>query len=413
MAGLTDVKVRSAKSPERITKLSDGGGLQLWVTPAGGKHWKLAYRFDGKQKKLPIGPYPQIGLADARDRREVAKRLLARGVDPLAHEKATKDAEEKAAAVTFRLVAGELVERKEREERAASTLVKTRWLLDFAYPDIGDRPITEIKPAEVLAVLRKVEARGRLESARRLRSVIGEVFRYAIATARAEHDPTGPLKGALLTPKPKHRAALIDRKALGAMLRAIDGYDGQPATRHALTLLALLFPRPGELRLANWVEFDRQAAIWTIPAARTKMRRPHKVPLSRQALEVLRDLHKITGYGKLVFPGVGRGSRAGLPVEPRPISENTLNGALRRLGYGSDEATAHGFRASASTLLNESGLWNPDAIERALAHVEDDDVRRAYARGEHWDERVRMAQWWADELDEMRSRGSVAKLGAS
>ena len=325
MAGLTDVKVRSAKSPERITKLSDGGGLQLWVTPAGGKHWKLAYRFDGKQKKLPIGPYPQIGLADARDRREVAKRLLARGIDPLAHERATKDAEEKAAAVTFRLVAGELVERKEREERAASTLVKTRWLLDFAYPDIGDRPITEIKPADVLAVLRKVEVRGRLESARRLRSVIGEVFRYAIATARAEHDPTGPLKGALLSPKPKHRAALVDRKALGAMLRAIDGYDGQPVTRHALKLLAVLFPRPGELRLAHWNEFDRDKAIWTIPAARTKMRRPHRVPLPKQALEVLRDLHKLTGYGKLVFPGVGRGSRAGLPVEPRPISENTLN----------------------------------------------------------------------------------------
>jgi len=366
------------------------------VTPAGGKHWKLAYRFDGKQKKLPIGPYPAFGLADARQRREEAKALLARGVDPSAHERMSRETQAQIAAVTFKLVATELIEKKRREGRAPATLIKTTWLLDFAHPFFGDRPISEIKPADVLAALRKVEERGRLESARRLRSVIGEVFRYAIATARAEMDPTSALRGALTTPKTKHRAAVTDRAGFGAMLRAIDAYDGQPVTRHALQLMALLFPRPGELRMAAWIEFDLKASVWIIPAERTKMRRPHRVPLPKQALAILAKLKKETGQGSLAFPSVRSAHRV--------MSENTTNAALRRLGYSIDEATSHGFRATASTLLNESGLWHEDAVERALAHVEKNDVRRAYARGEHWEERVRMAQWWADELDTLRMR---------
>lgn len=395
MAGLTDLKVRSAKPRDQVMKLSDGGGLQLWVTPAGGKHWKLAYRFDGKQKKLGIGPYPAFGLADARARRDEAKALLAKGVDPTAHERQSRETQAQIAAVTFKVVADELVEKKRQEGRAAATLAKTTWLLDFAHPLFGSRPISEVRPAEVLAALRQVEARGRLESARRLRSVVGEVFRYAIATARAETDPTSALRGALIAPKTKHRAAVTDRAAFGAMLRAIDGYDGQRVTKSALQLMALLFPRPGELRMASWEEFDLKAAVWTIPAERTKMRRAHRVPLPKQALAILAKLKKETGQGPLAFPSVRSAHRA--------MSENTTNAALRRLGYSVDEATSHGFRATASTLLNESGLWHEDAVERALAHIEKNDVRRAYARGEHWEERVRMAQWWADELDAMRS----------
>lgn len=394
MPALTDVKVRTAKPREAVWKLSDGGGLQLWITPAGGKHWKLAYRFDGKQLKLSVGQYPVTSLADARDRREEAKKLLARGIDPSAHGKVQKATAAVTAATTFKLVAEELVEKKRREDRAEATLTKTAWLLSFAYPSLGNMPISEITAPQVLDVLRKVEARGRLESARRLRSIMGEVFRYAIATARAEGDPTAALRGALVTPKVKHRAAVTDRAAFGGMLRAIDGYDGQPVTKHALQLMALLFPRPGELRMAAWEEFDIPNAVWTIPAERTKMRRAHRVPLPKQALAILAALKTETGQGPLALPSVRSAHR--------PISENTTNAALRRLGYSVDEATSHGFRATASTLLNECGLWSADVIERALAHVEKDDVRRAYARGEHWDERVKMAQWWADEIDAMR-----------
>jgi len=267
---------------------------------------------------------------------------------------------------------------------------------------LGSLPVSTIKPIEVLAVLRKVEAKGRYETARRLRSTIGAVIRYAIATARAETDPTVGLQGALTTPVVKSRAAVIEPKAVGALLRAIDGFEGQQSTHAALKLMALLFPRPGELRLAEWREFNLQEAVWTIPAARTKMRRPHAVPLPTQALQVLEQLHKITGFGALMFTSVR--------TVRRPISEGTLNAALRRLGYSKDEATAHGFRAMASTLLNESGMWSADAIERQLAHQEGNDVRRAYARGEHWDERVRMMQWWADYLDQLKGADTVVQL---
>jgi integrase len=319
---------------------------------------------------------------------------LASGIDPSAQAKLEKVARATASANTFSVIADEYVDKMRREGRADATVEKTTWLLEFARPDLGNRPVSEISAVEVLHVLRKVEARGKLESARRLRSTIGSVFRYAIATARAENDPTFALRGALTTPRVTPRAAVTEEKALGALLRAVDAYDGQPVTRIALQLAALLFPRPGELRQAEWREFDLSAAVWAVPAARTKMRREHRVPLSRQAVQRLAELSSMTGAGKLAFPSV----RSAM----RPISDGTLNAALRRLGYTKDEATSHGFRATASTLLNESGLWNPDAIERQLAHVEGNDVRRAYARGEHWEERVRMMQWWADRLDELR-----------
>ncbi|QCI64576.1 tyrosine-type recombinase/integrase [Phreatobacter stygius] len=401
---LTDVAIRNLKPGAKPKKLSDEKGLHVLVTPQGSKLWRLAYRFDGKQKQLAIGGYPEIGLKEAREKTEQARRLLRDGVDPSAKRRLDKITRAVTNATTFKSIADELLAKKAREGKAARTLQKLNWLMGIANPAIGDRPISEITPPEVLAVLRGVEARERLESAKRLRAVIGEVVRYAIATGRATTDPTYALRGALRTPTVKHRAAITDPLALGALLRAIDGFDGQPATRAALRLMPLLFPRPGELRMAEWSEFDFDGAVWVIPGNRTKMRREHRIPLTRQAIDILRALQPITGAGKLVFPG----TRTAL----RPISENTLNAALRRMGYTPDEMTSHGFRASASTLLNESGKWNPDAIERALAHMDEDTVRRAYARGEHWEERVAMMAWWADHLDLLRASGMRPQAGA-
>ncbi|GIL02885.1 MAG: hypothetical protein BroJett030_27840 [Alphaproteobacteria bacterium] len=292
---LTDTAIRKASPAARLIKLSDGGGLQLHVHPNGSKYWKLACRYDGKQKKLAFGVYPEVSLAEARKRREAARALLRDGKDPMVERRVEKLARAIAAANTFAAVADELLAKMTREGRAETTLKKTKWLFDFARPIIGDRPIAEINAAEVLAVLRKVEVRGRLETARRLRSTIGSVFRYAIATARADNDPTFALRGALTTPKVKPRAAVTDPKAVGALLRSVWDYDGQPATKAALQLMAYLFPRPGELRLAEWPEFDFEAAVWSIPAPRMKMRRAHKVPLPSQAIAILTQFREITG----------------------------------------------------------------------------------------------------------------------
>lgn len=387
---LSDVKCRNARPGEKVTKLSDGEGLQLWVQPSGAKLWRLAYRFGGKQKLLSLGTYPIMTLAEAREARLENKRLLADGVDPSDQRKRKKE----ETAETFRLIAEEYMAKQKREGRAEATLVKTEWLLAFAYPMIGERPIRDIDAPEVLKVLRSVEMRGRYETANRLRSTIGSVFRFAIATARASADPSMALRGAITMPIVTPRAAVTDPEAFGGLLRAIDRFDGQPGTSLALQLMALMFPRPGELRMAAWAEFDFEKFVWTIPAARTKMRRPHQVPLSKQTRAILGRLKQLSGDGPLLFPSIRS--------HDRPISDNTLNAALRRLGYGKEEATAHGFRATASSLLNESGQWHPDAIERQLAHVENNDVRRAYARGTHWQERINMMQWWADHLDELR-----------
>lgn len=396
---LSDVQIRGAKAAESLAKLSDGKGLQLWVTPAGGKIWKLAYRHGGAQKTLTIGAYPEITLAAARDQRDHAKRLLVSGVDPAQQKALDKLAKTNSDAMTFGIVADELIAKKIREGRAAATIVKMRWLLDQARPVLASRPISVISAVEVLSVLRIAEKKGKLETARRMRATIGEVFRYAIATARATNDPTFALRGALTVPTVKNRAAITNAKELGALLRAIDAFEGQPTTVAALKLMAILFPRPGELRLAEWREFDLVGGVWTIPAIRAKMRREHRVPLPRQALVILEGLAPYTGHGELVLPG--------LRTAKRPISENTMNAALRRMGYSQDDMTSHGFRAAASTLLNESGKFNPDAIERALAHQDADAVRRAYARGEHWQERVTMGQWWADYLDTLRDGAKV------
>ena len=389
---LSDLFCRQARPTPKVQKFSDGGGLQLWVQPTGARWWRLAYRFGGKQKVLAIGVYPTVSLAGARKARDEAKRLIASGIDP---SQAKREQQEECPEDTFRIIAEEYVARLQKEGRAEATMAKTKWLLAFAYPIFGDLSISTIGPATVLKALRRLEARGRYESARRMRSTIGRVFRYAVAKARAQTDPRLALSDALTRPKVTPRAANTEPKALGELLRAIDSFEGQPETRAALRLLPVLFPRPWELRAAEWIEFDLAGEVWSIPAVRMKMRRPHRAPLSRQAIGILEQLQEITGDGRFLFPGVR--------TTERPISEGTLNAALRRLGYSKDEVTPHGFRATASTLLNESGKWHPDAIERQLAHFESNDVRRAYLRGEHWDERVRMMQWWADYLDKLRN----------
>ncbi len=391
---LTDIACRKTKPSDRLQKHSDMHGLQLWIFPNGSKLWRYAYRFAGKQKLLALGKYPQVTLHEARTQREKAREQLRQGRDP-SHVKKVARLEEQFAVDKFGIVAREYLEKLRLEGRSRSTLEKTEWLLDFAIPVLGSYAMREIRAIEVLAVLRDIERRGRYETARRLRSTIGAVFRYAIATARADTDPTEALAGALITPKVKPRAAITEPRAFGGLLRAIDGFDGQPATRLGLRLMSLLFPRPGELRLAQWTEFDFERALWTVPADRMKMRRPHRSPLARQTLTNLEQLRDVGLSDRWLFPS--------LRSPERPISDNTMNAALRRMGYAQDEMTAHGFRATASTLLNESGLWNPDAIERQLAHVEGDDVRRAYARGEHWEERVKMMAWWADHLDALRT----------
>lgn len=394
---LTDMACKSAKPGEKPRKIADAHGLYLQIQPTGGKLWRLKYRFDGKEKLLALGVYPDVSLTEARKLREVARENLRNNIDPAEQKRLDKLHRAVQAENTFKAIADEYIAKMTREGRAESTLAKTSWLLSFAFPLLGKRPINEILAIELLAVLRKVEARGRHETARRLRSTCGAIFRYAIATGRAERDVSADLRGALTVPVVTPRAAIVDPKGVGELQRAIDGYQGAPETRLALKLLALTFVRPGELRMAEWDEIDFKAKEWRIPEARTKMRRLHRVPLALQALAILEQLRPLTGRSKYLFPSVRSAHRN--------MSENTLNAALRRMGYGQDEMTAHGFRSIASSLLNESGLWNPDAIERALGHKDSDEIRRAYHRAEYWDERVKMAAWWADHLD-----GLAAKL---
>jgi integrase len=399
---LTDISIKRALAGPKIVKLSDGGGLQLWITPDGAKRWRLAYRFGGVQKTFAIGVYPEVSLKDARDAREGARKTLAHGQDPSQVKKAAKAARSEENANTFATVASELADKKRRDKKAAATLRKFDWFMSFALPAFGSRPINEISAREVLVVLKEVEARGIHETARKLRTAIGDVFRYAIATARAENDPTTALRGALVTPTVTPRAAIVTPNAFGGLLRAIEDYQGAPETRAALELLALTFVRPGELRAAEWVEFDFDAAVWEIPPGRMKMRKAHRVPLALRVLAILKEHRKLTAQGRFLFPSVRSGARC--------MSENTLNAALRRMGFKNEDMTSHGFRASASSMLNESGLWNPDAIERQLAHVDGDSVRRAYARAEFWDERVKMMSWWSEKCDELRRGGTVVPL---
>lgn len=318
---LTFTAINAAKPKTKPYKLADGAGLYLLVLPSGGRSWRMNYRFDKKQKTLSFGQFPYVSLAKAREKCFHAHELLAEGHDPMEARKEKARVTHAKAHETFKLIAEEWVERLEREGRAHATMEKTRWLLDFAYPQIGDRPIAALTAPELLAVLRKIEARGRYETANRLRGLMGTIFRYAIATGRAQRDTSFDLRGALITPKVKHRAAIIDPKVLGGLLRAIEAHEGQPIVTIALKLTPHLFVRPGELRTAEWTEFDFETAVWTIPAGKTKMRRPHKVPLSKQVLDLLEELYPMSGDGKFLFPSVR--------TEARCITDNTVNAALR------------------------------------------------------------------------------------
>ena len=396
---LTHLSITNAKSLAKGYKLTDSDALYLAVRPSGAKLWRMNYRYLGRQKTLHLGAWPEVGIAAARAKRDGARMQLASDLDPASEKKRARVAARIAANNSFKAVAEEWLVKNEKEGRAPITLEKIRWLLRVAYPMIGNLPISKITAQEALAVLRKMEGNGRYESARRMRSVLSRVFRYGIATARTDRDVARDLRGALITPRVTHLAAITTPQEAGALLRAIDGYSGHEITAIALKISPHVFLRPGELRKAEWAEIDRHAALWSLPAEKMKMRRPHRVPLSRQVLTLLEELRALTGHGRYLFPS----SRS-----PRhPMSENTVNGALRRLGFKQDEMTAHGFRAMAATLLNEMGLWNPDAIEKQLAHLDGSLVRRAYTRGEYWEERVRMMQYWSDHIDKLRGGAQI------
>lgn len=398
---LSVVAIKAAENRSKAYKLSDRDGLYLLVTPTGGRYWRMNYRYLGKQKTLAFGVWPDTGLAEARAECDTARKLLARGDDPAERMKLDRIAATVAASNSFEAVADEWLLKVEKEDRSAVTMKKLRWLLAFSNASIGKRPIASISAQELLLMLRKMEGKGRYETAKRLRSTCSQVFRYAIATARAERDVAADLRGALIVPKPVHRAAITTPNAAGELLRAIEAFEGHPNTHAALRLLPHVFVRPGELRFAEWPEFDFEKAIWTIPAHKTKMRRAHAIPLSRQVLKIIASIEHDAEYSRYLFPS--------LRSVDRPMSENTVNAALRRMGYAQDEMTGHGFRAMAATLLNEMGLWHADAIERQLAHCDNNAVRRAYTRGEYWDERVRMMQHWADNLDFLRNGSKVVR----
>jgi integrase len=383
---LTQFAITKAIAKEKPLKLADGGGLHLLVRPGGSKLWRFRYRFAGREKMLSFGSFPEVTLADARSKREEARKLIAEGIDPSVRRKLDKIASATAAKNTFGAVAAEHLANLEANGAAERTLTKNRWLLEDLAAPLASRPIAEIVPAEILDILKRVEKSGRRETARRLRGALGSIFRYAIVTLRASNDPTFALRGALLKPNLKHRAAITDERALGGLMLSIDEYDGWPTLRAALLLL-------GDVRRMHRSEVDLDKAIWRIPAERMKMRRPHDVPLSKQAVALLQDVWPLSEGGSLVFPSIRS--------RKKPLSDNAMNSALRRMGYSQDEMTAHGFRATASTILNERG-FNPDVIEAALAHQDEDETRRAYNRATYWPERVKLLQEWANLLDEFR-----------
>ncbi len=401
---LKAAEISAFRAGDTPYKKADAKGLYLEIFPNGSKLWRWKYRFAGKEKRLALGAWPDVTLAKARQYCEAARATLADGADPGLERKRAKATARISAANTFAIVAAEYIDGKMvGEGRAETTLAKARWFLDLLRPAVGELPISDVDPQMLLAPLKRLEARGNKETAKKVRSFASRVFRYGVATGRCKADPAALLQGALVAPKARHYAAILEPGKLGELLRAVDAYTGNPITRLALQITPHVFVRPGELRHAEWSEFDLEAAVWRIPAGKMKARRAHSVPLSPQVVALLGELRAVTGGDGYVFPA--------LYSPRRPMSENTINVALRRMGFGKDEATAHGFRATASTLLNESGKWQPDAIERALAHGDSDAVRGTYSRGQYWEERVRMAAWWSDYLDRLREGGEVIPFG--
>jgi integrase len=400
---LTDTFVKNVKPNGTVVgkKHTDGQGLYLHVKEAG-KYWRMSYRFDAKQKTLALGVYPAISLADARQRRDAARKQVAHGIDPgiaKQEEKATKLA---AAAITFEVVAREWLD-KTKNDRMASTHTKvTTWLEKDVFPFIGKMPISTMGTRDVLGALRHMEGRGALDSVQRVKQICGQVFRYAVASGSAERDVTQDLKGALAKHAAENFAAITEPKQAGELMRSIFAYSGHPYTVAALKLTPLVFVRPGELRTAEWIEIDLEAVEWRIPGSKMKMKVDHLVPLSTQAVEILRGMHSLTGHGKYVFPGLRTGER--------PMSENTINGALRVMGYAKEVHSAHGFRAMARTIMDEVLNQRVDLIEHQLAHKVKDANGTAYNRTAHLPARREMMQRWADYLDKLRIGADVIQL---
>jgi len=398
---LTDTKARNAKPKNKQYKLFDGDGLFLLVAPAGGKWWRFKYRFGGKEKLISLGTYPEVSLSQARERRDKARKQVADNIDPSKVRKALKAATIQNES-TFEVIAREWHAKfTPTWTQGHATTIKSR-LEKNVFPFIGTCPIIDIKAPELLMVLRRIESRGALETAHRVRAICSQVFRYAVATGRAERDPAADLRGALPPVKSKHLAAMTDPEKIAGLLRAIEGYNGSFITKCALRLAPLLFVRPGELRQAEWAEIDLEAAEWNIPAEKMKTRQPHLVPFARQAVEILRELHPLTGADRYVFPSA-RTSR-------RPMSNNAVLAALRRMGFEKDEMTGHGFRAMARTMLDEVLQVRPDFIEHQLAHAVRDPNGRAYNRTAFLSERRKMMQDWADYLDDLKAGAQVIPL---
>ena len=400
---LTDTAIRNAKSGDKTIKLFDERGLYLEVSPTGGKWWRLKYRFDGKEKRLSLGVYPDVSLKDARDRRDAARKLLADGIDPGENRKAMKSARADRAANSFEVVAREWFAKYSATWAANHGERIVRRFERDIFPWIGGRPIADVTAPEVLAVVRRIENRGALETAHRALGNCGQVFRYGVATGRCERDPSGDLRGALPPVKAEHFAATTEPKRVAEILRAMDGYEGTLTVQCALRLAPLVFVRPGELRNAEWADIDLDAAEWRYTV--TKTNTPHIVPLARQAVKILRELQPLTGSGRFVFPGARSNAR--------PMSDNAILAAMRRMGIGKDEMSGHGFRAVARTILDEVLGVRPDFIEHQLAHAVRDPNGRAYNRTAHLPERRKMMQQWADYLDKLKAGAEVIPIHQS
>lgn len=391
---LTDTAIRNTKLQNKQYKLTDEKGMYLLVNKAG-RYFRLDYRFAGKRKTLALGVYPEVKLVEARKKRDDARKMIANGIDPCQARKVQKSIQVEQAENSFEAVAREWHGKYSTNWADSHAQKIIRRFELYIFPWLRSRPIAEITPPELLAVLRKVESKGVLETAHRAQQNCGQVFRYAIATGRAERDPSADLRGALAPVKHGRMATITDPKKIGELLRAIDGYEGTPVAKCALKLAPLVFVRPGELRHAEWSEIDFDKAEWRIPVEKMKMKDPHIVPLSIQAVYVLTEIHPITGKGRYVFPSI----RTYL----RPMSNNTVLAALRRMGYTKEEMSGHGFRAMASTVLHEQG-WLSDIIERQLAHAERNSIKAAYNHAQHLPERRKMMQSWADYLDRLKGK---------
>lgn len=396
---LTVFQITALHPLDKSYRKVDEKGLYIEVFPNGSKLWRFKYRIGGKEKRLALGAFPETTLTDARSKRDAYRKQVQEGIDPLRERRLERLEREVNAGHTFAEVATDYIRVKYHNEgKAKATIEKQYFFMSHLTPTLGNTPLGDIKPIELMAALRKLEAKGHRQTAKCTRAFASRVFRYGVGIGKCSDDPARLLSGNLSAPKVKHREAILNPKRMGEFLRAADAYTGQPIVKIAVQLLPHVMLRPGELRLGHWQEIDFDKSVWLIPAERTKMRKPHAVPLSTQAVNLLRELEQHSGGLEYMFRGQGKKG---------PISENTLNQAYRRMGFGSDEVMPHGFRTTASTFLNETGKFNKDAIEKALAHKDADAIRAIYNRGTYWPERVQMMQWWSDNLDTLKTGAVV------